>query len=440
MKRIIEHSLLSWKDSPRRKPLIVRGARQVGKTYSIEEFGRNNFDSYVKVDLERNRDWHRVFQGDLEARRILAELEVLLNRTVSPGASLLFLDEIQSCPDAIMALRYFYEELPDLHVVAAGSLIEFVLKEISFPVGRVQFLEMHPMTFAEFLWAVGEGKAADVVLGEPGPVPESVHHHILEELKKYFFIGGMPEAVRVHQERGSIHEALNVHGELCETYRHDFPKYAGRADPNCLDAVLLGVARNLGKRIKYSRLSDEFAHTTVKRAFHMLSKARVIRPVPSANPRGLPLGAMASVKRFKAIMVDIGLWHYLSGMRADRDYGMTDLLEIYRGVMAEHFVGQEITASKNSDLYYWSREAKSSSAEVDYLFEVGGKIWAVEVKSGPAGRLRSLHKLLQTYPNCAGGLVFSSAPYAELPERKLTFLPLYFAYSATGSGASGPLV
>lgn len=433
LKRIIEPSLIDWKATPYRKPLLVRGARQVGKTYSIEEFGHEHFNYLVKIDLERNREWHRVFEGDLEVKKICAELEVLTNQTIVPGESLLFLDEIQSCPRAIMALRYFHEELPDLHVISAGSLLEFAIADIPFPVGRIQFLEMHPMVFAEFLWATGQDKLAEIVLGVPAVVPDSVHHLLMSELKKYCFIGGMPETVARYVEMASIQQAAQVVGDLCETYRHDFSKYSRRADPDCIDSVFRSLARNLSHQVKYSRLSDAWAPTTVKRAVNLLNKARVIKRVPSASPSGLPLGASASDRKFKTIIVDIGIWQHLSGMRIDTAYAENDLMAIYRGAMAEQFVGQEMMVSQGSDLYYWAREARGSSAEVDYLAVVRDSIFGVEVKSGPAGRLRSMHMLLQTYQNCAGGMVFSAGPYSELPEQRLTFIPLYFVYAATRS-------
>ena len=276
LKRMIEQSLLEWQVSLHRKPLLVRGARQVGKTWSIETIGREHFDCLVKIDLERNRDWHQVFENDLDAGRICAELEILTDQSIDPGASLLFLDEIQSCPRAIMALRYFHEEMPDLHVIAAGSLLEFAIADIPFPVGRIQFLDLHPMIFAEFLWATGQDKLADIVLGMPAAVPDSVHHLLMSELKKYCLLGGMPEVVARYLETESIQQASRVIGDLCETFRLDFPKYSRRSDPDCIDTVFRGLARNLGHQVKYSRLTDVWAHTTVKRAVNLLDKARII--------------------------------------------------------------------------------------------------------------------------------------------------------------------
>lgn len=431
MKRLIENKLLEWKNSQRRKPLIVRGARQVGKTYSVEKFGREAFNNLVTVDLEKNRDLHGIFSGDLDPYRIMSELEIFLNKKTIPGKTLLFFDEIQNCPRAVMALRYFYEDCPELHVIAAGSLLEFAMSEISFPVGRIQYLEMYPLNFAEYLIAVGRDEAADVILSKPQNLSYSIHKLLLDELKKYCFIGGMPESVQAYVDTKSFQESFSVHRELCDSFRNDFSKYAPRADAYCLDTVFTGIARNVGQQIIYTHLAEGYTHPTIKKAFNTLCMARVGKKVLLANPSGLPLGVTASSRRFKALMIDIGLWQHLCGINIEAEYPKTDLLSIYQGAMAEQFVGQEMMITQNSDLYYWARQARGSTAEVDFLAVIEGNIIPIEVKSGAAGRLRSLHLLLKSYPNCPFGLVFSSAPYSELPEQKLKFLPLYYAYSAT---------
>ncbi len=432
MYRIVDHALLTWRSSQRRKPLIVRGARQVGKTWSVRAFGRAQFSELAEVDLERNRDWHRIFEPDLDPRRILGELSVVLDREIRPGQTLLFLDEIQAAPRALMALRYLYEEVPDLHVIAAGSLLDFALAKVSFPVGRVQFLDLFPLTFAEFLVAIGRSKAAEIVVSPPGPVPESLHHLLLAQLRTYFLVGGMPESVAAYAETGTIRAAFEVQRELCESFRQDFARYAPRADPYCLDAVLTGLARHAGQQVKYTRLAHGWSGPTIKKAVDLLSKARVVRRVSAASPVGLPLGATASARKFKPLMVDVGLLQHLRGLRAEFALAERDLLAIHEGALAEQFVGQEMCVSQQSELHYWAREARGSTAEVDYLAVVDGTILPVEVKAGAAGRLRSLHLLLERFPECPRGLVFSSRPYAELPEQRLTFVPLYGAYAATG--------
>lgn len=429
MERIISKKLLAWKNRPNRKPLILRGARQVGKTHTVLDFGQNYFKGKVHlVDLEKHPDWHRIFEKDLVAKRILSELEILVNARITPGTDLLFIDEIQTCPRAIMALRYFHEEFPALDLIAAGSLLEFAMKNISFPVGRVQILNMFPMSFPEFLHATGKTTAAETVLASAIRQPDAVHSMLLEELRRYFFIGGMPECVKAFVQTGKIRDAFEVQADLVNTFRQDFSKYVPYSDARCLNSVLSATAKHVGHQIKYSQLAEGFTNPTIKKAFDLLCLAQVIRKVPATSPAGLPLGAAASERKFKALMLDVGLMQHLCGLPVDVEFAKTDLLSIYQGALAEQFVGQELVAAGQSELYYWAREAKSSSAEVDYLIVKDGTIHPIEVKSGASGRLKSLHLLLQNYPNCPSGKVFSSAHYAELPEQKLVFLPLYYAF------------
>ncbi len=431
MRRYIDDQLRQWQDSTRRKPLILRGARQVGKTWSLKEFGKNRFESVALADLERNPSLRKLFDGDLNAARICADLEVLLRQKITPEKTLLFFDEIQACPRAITALRYFYEEMPELHVVAAGSLLEFALKDASFPVGRVKFLNLYPLCFAEYLEAIGNAPAAAAVLGNPAAISPVVHELLCDELKRYFFIGGMPAAVNAYRENGSLRDAFEVQGEIAESYRMDFAKYTPQVDRYCLDSVFTSLAQSVGQQIKYSRLGEGYTNPTLKKAFEALCLAQVARRVTSVTPSGLPQGASASVKVFKTLMLDLGLMRYLSGMPDDIEYARGDLLAIYRGAMAEQFVGQEMLVSQQGSLYYWDRQAKSSTAEVDYLAVMNGIIHPVEVKGGATGSLRSLHLFLASYPECGKALVFSDQPYSDLPEQKITFLPLYSAFAAT---------
>jgi len=401
----------------------------VGKTHTVLNFGRGYFKGTVHlVDLEKHPDWHRIFEKDLVAKRILSELEILVNARITPGTDLLFIDEIQTCPRAIMALRYFYEEIPELDIIAAGSLLEFAMKNISFPVGRVQILNMFPMSFPEFLQATGKTITVETALSSAIRQTDTIHNMLLEELRRYFFIGGMPECVKTFVQTGKIRDVFEVQADLINTFRQDFSKYAPYSDARCLNSVLAATAKHVGHQIKYSQLAEGFTNPTIKKAFDLLCLAQVIRKVPATSPAGLPLGAAASERKFKALMLDVGLMQHLSGIPVDVEFAKTDLLSIYQGALAEQFLGQELVAAGQSDLYYWAREAKSSSAEVDYLIVKDGKILPIEVKSGVSGKLKSLHQLLQKYPNCLAGYVFSSAHYAELPEQKLVFLPLYYAF------------
>ena len=424
MERLAEEQVENWKDSRRRKPLIIRGARQVGKTWFVENVLAKHFDSFVKVDLEKRRDLHTYFSGTLEPQLILSNLELATHRII-PGKTLLFLDEIQACPRAIMALRYFYEEMPNLHVVAAGSLLEFAFEEISIPVGRIQYLHMHPMTFYEYLIAIDKKLLAEYILKQPDTVTETIQQMLLDELRSYFFIGGMPECVKTYRDSGSMVETFHVQSEILDSYRDDFSKYTPHINTMCLDAVFLNVAKSVGDQLKYTRLNDGHSGQMNRNAFNLLVKARIICKIPACDPSGLPLGATANQKKFKASMLDIGLMQRLCQTPVEQELQQKNLLAMYRGKLAEQFVAQELLAWHSAELFYWARDARGSNAEVDYLVVRKGKIYPIEVKSGAGGSLRSLHLMLEKYRNCPHGLVLYSGTSNNVPEQKLKFLPLY---------------
>ena len=429
MERLFEKNLEKWKDSQNRKPLIVRGARQIGKSYTITQFGKTAFSGSIHtVDLEKHPEWHQIFLRNLDPVRILNELEIILNKKISPADDLLFFDEIQACPRALMSLRYFYESMPELHLISAGSLLEFAMKEISFPVGRVNLMNMAPMNFYEFLLATGKERMAEIICSRPEKLAETIHSELLESLRQYMFIGGMPECIKHWADSGSMADVFAIQTDLTATYRQDFSKYAPYADKLALNHALTSIARNVGHQIKFTRLSDEFTGPTNKKAFDLLQLAKVVHKVCAASPASLPLGASASERKFKALMVDIGLMNSLNGLRSGLEYGKHDLLSIYNGALAEQFVGQEFISADRETPCYWSREAKSSSAEVDYLIVRENKICPVEVKGGASGKLRSMHLLLQSFPNIEQGYVLSAAPYGALPDQKMTFIPLYYAF------------
>jgi len=243
MERTITQSFINWKQKLNHKPLIVRGARQTGKSYAITAFGNEYFDGTTHIlNFEKRPDIHRVFEQNFEISRIVSELEILLNKKIIPEKDLLFFDEIQDCPKAIVSLRYFYEQMPDLHVIAAGSLLEFTLQDIPFPVGRVQLVNMYPMSFYEFLKATGNAIAADIIIEKPKELPESIHTLLTNELRKYFFVGGMPECVKTFVETNRLADVFEIQSDLINTFRQDFVKYAGKADSSCLNSVLFNIS------------------------------------------------------------------------------------------------------------------------------------------------------------------------------------------------------
>ena len=427
MKRLIEKKLLSWKNSKRRKPLILRGARQIGKTWIIKHFGDRHYKNIVTIDFERERELHSFFEKSLDPIVIKQSIEITKKIKIIPEETLLFFDEIQSCPRAIMALRYFYEEMNEIHVIAAGSLLEFALSTISFPVGRVQFLNMYPMTFAEYLMATENQTALDIINSEPEKLPGQIHDSLLSELRTYFFIGGMPESIKVFIQTGSMADSFDVHKELISTFQDDFSKYAPYADKNCLNDVFKNVAKNIGNQIKYTHLSESFSSPTIKKAFETLLNAKIIKKIPSLNNITPPFNLNISLKKFKTLLLDIGLWQHLSGISDYLEFIQSDLSSSYRGALAEQFVGQELICANDGEICYWARDKKGSSAEIDYLVTISGKPYPIEVKSGKAGSLKSMHMILKKYPDCSFGIVFSTRAFENLKEQKLIFLPLYYA-------------
>ena len=428
MKRNITKNLVEWQKKANRKPLLIRGARQTGKTYSIVEFGKAYFKGNVHIfNFEKNPEIHSIFEQNLDSLRILTDLELILNKHIESGIDLLFFDEIQECPKAIMALRYFYEQIPNLHVIAAGSLLEFALQDISFPVGRLQMLHMQPMTFEEFLIANDKDLLAEKIKQPNIQLSASVLELLNNELYTYFIIGGMPECVKIFIETGSLLDSINIQTDLIATFRQDFSKYAGHSDKRCLNSVLSSVAIRIGEQIKYSQLAENYSNPTIKKAFDLLETARLFTKVRAATPGGIPLGASATEKKFKTVFLDIGLLSNLNGFYSDKKVSKQKLIAAFRGKMAEQFVGQELRASVYENLYYWSRDARGSNAEIDYLIEKEGEIIPIEVKSGRSGRLKSLHLLLNKFTNIKTAFVLTEDKYGELPEQKIKFLPLFYA-------------
>ena len=433
MHRYIIAELKDWKTKRRRKPMLLRGARQVGKTWLVENMANEVFESLIKIDFEENIELVSLFEGDLDPQKICAELELRTGIDVVAGKTLLFFDEIQICPRAIMALRYFYEKMPELHVIAAGSLLEFALSEISFPVGRIQSLEVHPMNFAEFLLALGNKKAAEICHGPITNVSESTHKFLIEQLRIYWLVGGMPECVKEYIETKSIKKAAEVQDEICETYKMDFRKYKPKTDVNCLASVFAGIAAGVGQQIKYTGLAKDYTIPTIKKAYNSLVLARIAQKVKSVSTPGIPIEVHASEKKFKSLFLDIGLMYRMMGLDYNEALSHKNLLSIYRGQLAEQFIGQEFAAATNKELYYWSRDAKNSNAEIDYLIQFEGEFVPVEVKDGPSGKLRSLHLYRKAY-NPSGSVVFHAGMKGSLKEENIFFLPLYFATSFVSHG------
>ena len=397
--------LETWLRNKNRKPVIIRGARQVGKSTLVELFAREQQKTLRLVNLERHPALSSVFSTK-DPQQIIQQLEFLPNMGRVGADSFLFLDEIQAVPEAIPALRYFYEDLPELPVVSAGSLLEFALTDHTFsmPVGRVQYLHMGPMTFSEFLLAVGEERLNDFIthykLGQT--VGEVVHQRLLELLRSYYYVGGMPEAVAVFAETRSYKSVSEVHNSIIETYRDDFPKYAGTRNLSRMLNVFNFAARNVGVKIKYSNISTRDQSITIKTDIELLAMARVISKVIHSHCSGLPLQADVEEKVYKLLFLDVGLMNAICGLDWRSISQMEEIKLVNQGAVAEQFIGQHLQAmladSPNRELNYWLREGRSSNAELDFVIALGGDIIPIEVKSGATGSLKSLHQFMGSKP------------------------------------------
>jgi predicted AAA+ superfamily ATPase len=428
MKRDIEAILLQWKNDSIRKPLIIRGARQVGKSHTISEFGRGHFKSLVEINFELNPEFASCFES-LEPQDIIDRISLRQKTDIIPGETLLFLDEIQLFPKAITALRYFYERMPALHVIAAGSLLEFALEEhsVSVPVGRVQYVYLHPLSFGEFLDAVGENRLR-AMLTSPRLLEQmgtAGHEHALALLKKYLLIGGMPEAVSAFISGKTILDCQRIHMSILQTYRDDFGKYASRAKHKYLQKVFDAAARMVGQKFKYSRVDPDVQSREFKNAVELLEKAGVIHVVRQTGGEGLPLSVGASDRHFKVIFLDVGLMQNACGLSGEIS-SHADILAVHQGSVAEQFAGQQLIAAENpftkSSLYYWVREAANSTAEVDYLVANHETVLPVEIKAGSTGSFRSMHLFLQQYHR-PFGMTVSQKPFHSRPPA--VSIPLY---------------
>jgi len=398
MKRMVLDYLLLWKDRNNRKPLVIRGARQTGKTFIVDELGRNYFQSYININLEQRVDLWPIFKTP-NPKQIINELSVLLNRKIEPGKTLLFLDEVQSCPDAFVVLRYFYEQLPELHVIAVGSLLEHSLNDSKYamPVGRIEFCNMFPMNFEEFLMACGEDLLLEYLKQYrlSAPFSEAIHIRSLELLRQYIFIGGMPEAVASYITSKDLTDVERIQNSIVTTFQYDFAKYGSKPEQEYLRIVFNSIPGNIGKKIKYSNIDGNIRSTYLKEALKKLERSCIVTLVRHTAGNGIPLSDDMKEDVFKPLFLDIGLLNRMGGIKLIR---IEELFTIKERILAEQFIGQEFLTSVDyyaePGLFYWLRENKNANAEVDYLWQYQNEIIPVEVKAGNSGSLKSLQVFL----------------------------------------------
>lgn len=408
--------------------MLLRGARQVGKSTSVRELAKN-FEYFLEINFEEQKRVHSLFEGDLSPRELCDNLSVMYNIPFVAGKTLLFFDEIQACIPAISSLRFFYEKLPDLHVIAAGSLLEFALSELpSFGVGRVRTLFIYPFSFDEFLHAFGEKlllKAKQNASPEY-PLHEAVHRKLLNYLKHFLVLGGMPELISHYVQGENLQSCQRVLDDLIISLKADFTKYKKRVPALRLSEVFDSVVRQTGGKFVYSKAATEANHKQIKEAIELLIMAGLIIPVTHSSSNGIPLGAECDHKKRKMLIFDTGIFQRLLGLDITEILFENNFEMINKGCIAELYVGLELLKSSScyqqQSLYYWQREALNSNAEVDYVIQEQQEIIPIEVKSGKKGSMQSLYLFLKEKKR-PYGIRFSLENYSTYNQVRV--FPLY---------------
>lgn len=400
MIRFASKKLDGWLKGPERKPLVMRGARQVGKTWLVRDFAKRHGLELIELNLEKYPYYADLFSGN-SPHEILKNIEAELASKILSESSCLFLDEIQAAPELFSKLRWFREDIPELPVIAAGSLLEFALGKANFsmPVGRIAYFYLEPLSFFEFALALGNEPLYEKMISTTpeGPLPHPLHVRCMELYRQYCLIGGMPETVQTWLDGRDIQACLKIQHDLLATYRDDFHKYGGKIDARLLHRILLSVAKQLGNKFIYSRVDPDVKAPIVKNLLMLLSQAKVCSKVTHTSGNGLPLGAESNEKFFKALMVDIGLISAHLGLSSMKPADLDSILLSNRGGLAEQFVGQQLrsaqTPTMDPQLFYWQRTG-GRQGEIDYILQHGNHIVPVEVKSGAAGSMKSLHQFM----------------------------------------------
>jgi hypothetical protein len=428
LKRLIDKDLIRWKEGDGRKPLLIRGARQVGKSSAIRNLGAG-FETFIEINFEELPQLGLAFETDLNPFRIVEELSAYVGKPIYPGRCLLFFDEIQACPKAISALRFFYEKMPELHVVAAGSLLEFALQELpSFGVGRIRSMFVYPFSFAEFLMALNENQLLDYIFksDESHTMPTLLHQKANDLMKKFLVIGGMPEVVKAYISGKQFPEIQSIQNDLILTYTSDFGKYSKQVPPQRIMAVFNSVVRQSGGKFMYSKADANANHGQLKQALDLLVLAGLVIPIVHSAANGIPIGAEADFKKQKMMLLDTGLQMCCNHLEIKDVLFSEEADFINKGWLAEQFWGLEYLKYNSSftqnQLFYWHREVTNANAEVDFVIQYQNKIIPVEIKSSGRGRMQSIRQFMEEKKS-EFGFRFSAENFSTF--EKIKVWPLY---------------
>jgi len=400
--RIIDRYLTEWKDDKHHKPLLLRGARQVGKSSAARHLGKQ-FKYFAEINFEKQKDAKVFFKGDIDAKLIAAKISNYIGVPVEAGSTLLFLDEIQEYKEALMALRFFKEDFPELHVIAAGSLLEFSLNDLpTFGVGRIHSLFMYPLTFSEFLDATGN-KGLTAMLKDcdyAHPLDDAFHSKLIELFRIYLMVGGMPEAVTEWVKTGDFLRCQAVHHDIVLTYEDDFGKYSKKVSPELMRMVMRGVCHQIGQKLTFTEITRDYRSVQLRQVLRLLTQAGLVTPVVSTSANGLPLDAGSDENVSKYLFIDPGLLLSVLQLDGASSKQLVELIMtgtpadlVNKGAITEMVAGLELMRYREpiqrQKMFYWQKGGKSS-AEIDYLVPNDLKILPIEVKSGTQGGMKSL--------------------------------------------------
>jgi len=428
MKRTLYKKLLVWKNNKNRKPLLLQGARQVGKTYLINQFGNNEYSNYIYLNFEENPNLVTLFKDELSPEKIINNISLFIGRKIISKDTLLFFDEIQTVQEVLTSLKYFCEQAPEYHVIAAGSLLGVSIgKKNSFPVGKVNFMKLYPMSFIEYLTAFGDELLAEnlININTIEALPEVLHNKLLKHLKNYLYLGGMPEVLQNYLDNRDIVTVRKIQNEILEAFNRDFSKYTDKTQAIKTSELWHSIPRQLAKenkKFKYSDIRKNSRATMFGQSIEWLKKAGLINLAYNISVPKLPLSGYADFLKFKIYLLDTGLLGAMLNLSSRIIVEPGKFFSEYNGAFIENFVAAELIASGNEELYYWTSK---SDAEVDFIIQKENNIYPIEVKSGTSRNLKSLRSYDEKYKP---KLIFRTSPRNFMQSENFINIPLYSVF------------
>jgi uncharacterized protein len=422
MIRTLYQNLLEWKTSSRRKPLLLQGARQVGKTWLINEFGKKEYKNYIYLNFEQTPNLKTLFKNELSPSKIIQNIGLFLGKKINTKDTLICFDEIQNCQEALTSLKYFQEQASEIHIIAAGSLLGVSLgKTSSFPVGKVNFLTLYPLSFAEYLEAIGEGLLVEK-LTTPENLPEILHDKLIEHLKMYFFLGGMPEVIKDYIQNQDIREARKIQKDILNAYQRDFSKYSDTPQTLKIIEIWQSIPYQLAKENKKFVYNDVKMNTranTYQQSIDWLKNAGLIHIVHQIRAAKLPISGYVDHSKFKIYILDTGLLGAMLNLSSDIILKPNELFLEYNGAFVENYTCLELIKTLEQDVYYWLSERE---AEVDFVFQKENDIYPLEVKSGLQRHTKSLRIYAEKFQP---KLLLRASPRNFIQNDEFINIPLY---------------